>query len=344
MSQGTEPSLSVIVPTYNRSGYVRQCVRALRACGVPDLEIIVADDGSTDDTEQVLTQTDPAARYFRQANTGTPATARNRGFEMSRGRYVAFLDCDDEWLPDTPARAVELLDHYPAVEVLFAEARMGNPSEGYRSWIEMGGQAAFFELPCTRPEPNFRVLERGPFFQRMAVRNPVFIGAVVMRREAFVRSGGFAPELRGAADWELWLRMASRMTFGYLDRPLAVYTRHLDNMSSDYDGMSREFCLALQKVREKCAWLTPDERAWIGQRLRHLLFGHGYRAYDRGDYGAARARFAELLRRCGPELRGLAYWTLCSLPFGLASGLRRLKHALSRRPAPAPARPVEEAP
>jgi glycosyltransferase involved in cell wall biosynthesis len=336
------PALSVIMPTYNRAGYVRQCLRSLRACGVDGLEVVVADDGSTDDTAQVVAA-DPAAKYFRQVNTGTPATARNRGFELSGGRHVAFLDCDDEWLPDAPARAVELLDRYPEVDVLFAEARMGNPAEGYRSWIDTGGQAAFFELPCSRPEADFRVLERGPFFRRLAERNPVFIGAVVMRREAFVRSGGFDPELRGAADWELWLRMASRMTFGYLDRPLAVYTRHLDNMSSDHDGMCREFCLALKKARDKCVWLAPDQRARVEERLRHHLFSHAYHAYERGDRGAARARFADLLCECGWEARGAAYWALCALPFGLAGGLRRLKHALTRRSAVL-AGPAKEAP
>jgi len=329
MDQCVEPKLSVIVPTYNRSDYVRQCLRSLRACGVADLEIIVADDGSTDDTEIVVAQTDPTARYFRQANTGTPATARNRGFELSRGRYVAFLDCDDEWIPDAPVRAVELLDRYPEVDALFAEARMGNPAEGYRSWIEMAGQSTFFELPCRRPEADFRILERVPFFRRMAERNPVFIGAVAMRREAFARCGGFDPGLRGAADWELWLRMASRLTFGYLHKPLAVYTRHLDNMSSDEEGMSREFCMALQRVRTRCADLAPAERAWVADRLRHHLFGYAYRAYDRDDYSEARRRFAELIRTCGLDRQGVLHWLLSALPFGLTGSVRRLKWRLS---------------
>ena len=327
-------SITVIIPTYNRSGYVRQCLRSLRACGLGNLEVIVADDGSTDDTEQVVAAADPEAQYFRQANTGTPATARNRGFEISTGRYVAFLDCDDEWLPETPVRAIELLDRYPEVDVLFAEACMGNPEEGFNSWIEMGGQAAFFDLPHTCPEADFRILEQGPFFRRLAVRNPVFIGSVVMRREAFAQSGGFDAQLRGAADWELWLRMASNLTFGYLDRPLAVYTRHLDNMSSDHDGMGHEFCVALKKVLAKCHWLTSVNRDWVADRLRHHLFSHGYRAYERSDYHEARARFADLLRSCGPELRGGTYWTLCALPFGMAGRLRRLKHLLSRRSVP----------
>src|SRR5947209_13976812 len=142
----TPLALTVIIPTYNRSGYVRDCLTALRESGVPDLEVIVADDGSTDDTAAVVAATDPRARYLRQENTGTPATARNLGFRLCRGRYVGFLDCDDLWLPDAPARAVELLDRHPEVDVLFAEAKMGNPQEGYRSWIEIGGQDEFFRL------------------------------------------------------------------------------------------------------------------------------------------------------------------------------------------------------
>jgi glycosyltransferase involved in cell wall biosynthesis len=327
----SNPALTVIMPTYNRSGYVRQCLRSLRACDLSDLEIIVADDGSTDETETVVAATDPSAKYFRQDNTGTPSTARNRGFELSTGRYVAFLDCDDEWLPNVPTRAIQLLDAYPEVDVLFAEARMGNSEEGFRSWIEMGGQDAFFELPCRQPEEGFRILERESFLRRMAVRNPVFIGAVIMRRAAFSQTGGFDPQLRGAADWELWLRMASRMTFAYLNRPLAVYTRHLDNMSSDMDGMEREFCLALKKVLAKCHWLSHAERRWLGSRLRHHLFVHGYGAYERGDYTEARARFADLLSSCGPEFRATVYWTLCALPFGMGRGLRKVKHLMSGR-------------
>jgi hypothetical protein len=162
-----------------------------------------------------------------------------------------------------------------------------------------------------------------PFFRRVVERNPVFIGAVVMRREAFARSGGFDPELRGAADWELWLRMASRLTFGYLDKQLATYTRHLDNMSSDHDGMCREFCLALERVRSKCADLSSAERDWVQARLRHHLFGYAYHAYDRGDYPLARRRFGNLIRRCGPDVRAALYWLLSALPFGLTRGVRR---------------------
>ncbi len=320
------PALSVIVPTYNRAGYVRECLTALKQSGVPDLEVIVSDDGSTDDTRAVVAATDPTTVYLWQPNSGTPCTARNKGFEVSRGRYVGFLDCDDQWLPGVPARVVQLLDKYPEVDVLFADARMGNPEQGYVSWIEVAGQARFFELPHRESEPGFRILERGPFFRRTAERSPLFIGAMVMRREVFAASGGFDPALCGAADWELWLRMATRHTFGFLAEPLAVYTRHLDNMSSNHDRMVGEFCQALVNVQAKCE-LPPEDLRVVRGRLRHELFHHAYLAYDAGRYGAARGRFWRALSAGNLSPKTAAYFAACCLPAGVVRLLRRTKRA-----------------
>ena len=261
--------LSVIIPTFNRSGFVRDCLTGLRRSGVPDLEIIVVDDGSTDDTAEVVAATEPKAIYLSQDNAG-PAAARNRGFRLSRGRHVAFLDCDDQWYPEAPAKAVKLLERHPEIDLLFAEARMGNHEDGYVSWINSGGQDEFFHLPHRTVESGLRILERGPLFRRMAVRTPVFIGAVIMKREAFVQAGAFDGELCGAADWNLWLRMAATMTFAYWHEPLAIYTKHLDGMSNDRDGMSKEFCMTLRKLPAQVT-LAPADRQWVAQQLRHHL-------------------------------------------------------------------------
>ncbi len=322
-------SLTVVVPTYNRSGYVRDCLVALRASGVPDLEVIVSDDGSTDDTRAVVEATDPAAKYLWQPNSGTPATARNAAFKVSRGRYVGFLDCDDEWLPDAPAHAVAFLDAHPEVDVLFAESRMGNPQDGYVSWIESAGQEEFFRLPHREPEPGFRVMERAAFFRRMAVRNPVFIGATIIRREAFESVGGFDPKLCGAADWELWLRMAHRFNWAYMAEPLAKYTKHLDNMSSNSDKMIADFVQALRNVLAKCA-LSASDRRFVRAQLRTHLFGHAYLAYDRGDIAAARGRFWRSVRAGDVRPTTLALAALCLLPGVLARRVRRVKQTAAR--------------
>jgi glycosyltransferase involved in cell wall biosynthesis len=322
-------SLTVIVPTYNRADYVRRCLTALKQSGVPDLQVIVADDGSTDDTKAVVAATNPSGLYLWQPNSGTPATARNAAFALVTGRYVGFLDCDDEWLPGVPAKVVALLDRHPDVDVLFADARMGNPQQGFRSWIEEAGQKAFFELPHREVEPGFRVLERGPFFRRVALRSPLFIGAMVMRREAFERAGMFDPALRGAADWDLWLRMAHRFTFGFLAEPLAVYTRHRDNMSSDHDRMYGEFCQALRNAAA-IPGLSADERRYVAGRLRQMLYDHAYLAYDRGDVAEARGRFRAALRAGDLRPVTAALWLTCWLPGGLVRWLRGVKRAVTK--------------
>jgi hypothetical protein len=221
---------------------------------------------------------------------------------------------------------VRFLDAHPEVDCLFAEARMGNPQAGYVSWIESSGQAPFFALPHAAPEPGFRVFERGPFFRRMAVRNPVFIGAAIVRRGAFGAAGGFDPKLCGAADWELWLRMAHRFTWAYMAEPLANYTRHLDNMSSDHDKMIGEFVQALRNVLVRCD-LSPSDRTFVRQQLRVHLFSHAYLAYDRGDTRTAWGRFWRCLRAGDLRPRTLALAGVCALPGPLARGARRLKRA-----------------
>jgi glycosyltransferase involved in cell wall biosynthesis len=327
MSTPADVNLSVIIPTYNRSGFLPVVVDSLRKSGATGLEVLVVDDGSTDDTDAVATSLGEPVRYVKQANAG-PAAARNNGFGLSRGRYVAFVDSDDEWLPGAAAGLTEMLDRHPEIDVLFTEARMGSRENGFVSWIDIAGGEAFAALPAAKTETGLRVLERRPLFRRMAERNMVFISCTVVRREAFVAAGMFDPTLCGAADWHLWLRMASRATFAYRDQPLGIYTRHDACMSNDHDGMKREFCLTLKKLVAPGALGADGDRARVRERLSHHLFGYAYGAYDRGDYAEARRRFADLLRHGGPVVSGAAYWALTALPFGLTGRLRRLKRRL----------------
>jgi hypothetical protein len=144
----------------------------------------------------------------------------------------------------------------------------------------------------------------------------------------------FDKTLCGAADWHLWLRLASRATFAYRQQPLGIYTRHDACMSNDHDGMKREFCLTLKKLLEANT-LGPDgDRARVRERLVHHLFSYAYGAYDRGDYPEARRRFGAYLRETGPNPTGAAYWMLSALPFGLAGRVRRLKQSLASDGSP----------
>lgn len=321
------PLLTVVVPTYNRADHVRRCLAGLQQSGIDDLGIVVADDGSTDETAEVVSQVDSHAKYVWQPNSGTPATARNRGVGVYGGEYVAFLDCDDQWLPEAPGKALALLERHPEVDVLFADALVGNEDDGFVSWIASAGQEPFFKLPANEPEPGLRVFERETFFRRVAVRNPIFIGACLIRRRVFEESGGFDPGLCGAADWELWLRLAHQYTFGFWSAPMAVYTRHSDNMSENHDHMIGEFCQSLLNVLAKCA-LDPQDRLFIAERLRNQLFDHAYLAYDDGRLAEARMRFRRCFGAGRVDARSLALWCLAWLPAGLVRRFRSFKQSL----------------
>lgn len=323
------PSLSVIIPTYNRSGFVRDCLISLRNSGVSDLEVIVSDDGSTDDTAEVVAATDPAAVYLWQPNTGTPTTAKNKGFAVSRGRYVGFLDCDDEWAAGAPARAVELLDRYPDVGLVFGDTLIGNDADGRYSLNDRLGADRFAGVPHAAPEPGVRVFDRAAFYRKVVERNQWSVCAAILRREVFEAAGGFDPAMREAEDWDLWLRVACRTTVAAMDAPLARYYVHAGGMSRNAEErFARGFCQALRNALRR-APLTAEQRTLIRSRLRGEMFHLAYQAYDKGRFDDARERFAGALRAGNLHPKTAAYWLACHLPEPALRGIRGLKKSVT---------------
>jgi glycosyltransferase involved in cell wall biosynthesis len=318
------PRISVVIPTFNRSEFLRNCLKSLQASGIDELQIIVVDDGSTEDIRSVVMDAAPQAIYLSQNNQG-PAAARNLGFHHSTGTYVCFLDSDDEWLPKAPVNAVDFLDRHPEVDILFADTMMGSHAQGFVSFVETFGGPTFHELPHILTSEGCRILNRDRFLQRLLERNVVFLGSMYCRRHVPDTVGLFDTRLCGAADWNLFLRLANVATFAYWPTPLSIYTQHEAGMSRDDAAMHREFCDALLYLSEQTN-LSPDARQVHMRQLRKNLFGYAYRAYDNGEYAEARKRFGKLLHRCGWELPGLAYWIACRTPGPLIRGLRRIKH------------------
>lgn len=321
------PLLSVIIPTFNRPAFLRKCLESLQQCGYSNLEIIVVDDGSTEDISETVRDFQSACTYLRQENQG-PNAARNLGFAHSQGRYIAFVDSDDQWLPGIAQKIIELLENYPEVDMIFTEALMGNPEEGYQSWIESADENLFFQLSCRQTAEGLRIFDMMAFLRRMLIRNQIFISAVIMRRDAFEHAGKFDPTLRLAEDWEFWLRMASQFQMSFYPESLSYYMRHSGCASNDHDKMGEGFYTALKKIRQKCTYLGPQEREVLDWQLRLHLFGQAYRAYDCGDYRLARKRFARLWQEEGFCVKGVLYSSLCLLPPQVIHLIRRCKWAL----------------
>jgi hypothetical protein len=168
-------------------------------------------------------------------------------------------------------------------------------------------------------------MARDPFLRQLVRRNVVFLGSLVLRRDVFAESGGFDPRLRGAADWELILRLASRHAFAFLaGPPIAVYVLHPGGMSNDGDHMEQEFAAALVGLLER-GHLSADDRIFVERALARQRFELAYQAYDRGAMALARRRFELCLQASGFAPRLYAYYAVSHMPAPIVRAARRLK-------------------
>lgn len=207
------PAVSVVIATRNYGLYLAGALRSALGQTLTDLEAVVIDDGSTDDTPAVVEPflADPRVRYHRTDGLGQPR-AKNLGVQLARAPLVAFLDGDDEWLPAKLERQVPLFAD-PTVGVVYAGRTLMDP--------------AGRDLPTPATE-----FARGRVYDTLLVRNPVCFSSVVVRRAVFESVGLFDPGLPLAIDYDLWLRAARHWDFDYVDEPLVRYRTGHANLSS----------------------------------------------------------------------------------------------------------------
>jgi glycosyltransferase involved in cell wall biosynthesis len=207
------PAISVVVASRNYGRYLAGAVRSVLDQTFSDFEVVIIDDGSTDDTPEVALRflADPRVRYLRTDGLGQ-SRAKNLGVLQARGPLVAFLDGDDEWLPTKLERQLPL----------FADPEVGVVYSG-RTLIDPTGR----DLP-TRPAS----FARGYIFDTLLVQNPVCFSSVVVRKAVFEAVGLFDPTLPLAIDYDLWLRVARHFAFDFVDEPLVRYRTGHANLSS----------------------------------------------------------------------------------------------------------------
>jgi glycosyltransferase involved in cell wall biosynthesis len=210
------PQVSVIMPCFNHALFVAEAIEAVLAQSVADLELIVVDDCSQDNSREVIekyVQCDPRVRtIFHQINLGA-SRSRNDGIRGALGAYVAFCDADDVWMPTKLARQLELLEKHPGHDVAYCDAAIINGSG-----IEIGER--FSDQFCVPGNGS------GRLFEELCTRNFVNMQTVILRRECIEDSGYFDESIKWVEDWWYWLRTSYRHSFVYADEVLAKYRVH----------------------------------------------------------------------------------------------------------------------
>jgi glycosyltransferase involved in cell wall biosynthesis len=278
------PKVTAIIPAYNAAGYVGQAVRsALDQRGV-DVEVIVIDDGSTDDTPRVLEQFGTTIRTVRQANTGH-VKARNRAAQLAAGEWLAFLDADDEWLPDKLARQLELADQHTGL-IYTARVNIGDCGR------------------VSEKQTDVDTLHEGDIFEPLLLGNFITVSSAMMRKDWYERLGGFHAEPYGSEDWDLWLRYAAEGGRVRCSKEaLTCYRWHSASMSSNHDRM----CSGRLKVLERAFALPRGRRLPWTTRSQAMANAWMVAAWC----AAGTRRGHALLWYC----RALAWWPFSARPY-----------------------------
>jgi glycosyltransferase involved in cell wall biosynthesis len=305
------PKVSVIIPAYNYADYTVNAVESVLAQTFHDYEIIVVNDGSTDETEKKLRRfiADRRIIYIYQENHGV-AHARNTGIKNSFGEYVAFLDCDDLYMPDKLERSVQALDKNQSLSFIYTPVLFVS---------ESGRTLGRDREKCYS----------GKVFDRLILNNFIRNSTAVIRRHCFDKIGLFDEALFYTADWEMWLRVSSIFGVGYIGAPLSKYRqREYDYFVKNPAKVKEE----MLKVKDKIFDNNPYLSRYLKQNLSAQILVWTIKSYlVKKDLLNAKRELSELLK-CQPfniKLQalkfvisnGLVFNSICSIK----EYLRRIK-------------------
>ena len=280
-------AVSVVIPTYNRAQLARESVESVLEQTVQPDEIIVVDDGSTDDTRETLARFGDRISLLHQANRGKSA-ARNAGIAAARGDWIAFLDSDDLWHPRRMEVLRAFLQSPPAgIGLVFGNylARHGTTTDDWRALEEQELFPVFrrhaLRLADALPEAgvlqgeNLRVPYRvGSPLRHLFFGNFVGMSGAAIRADALRECGLFREGWEFAEDWELYLRLARRCRFAYLEFPMFIYRRHAGQaitITGRLEGKSRVAQVVegnLDIVESLPETMRPEARKRIGRAFR----------------------------------------------------------------------------
>ena len=225
------PNLSVIIPTYKRANLVSQAIESVLAQTYTDYEVIVINDGSPDNTKEVLASFGDKITVINQENQGV-AAARNAAIKLAKGRYIAFLDDDDLWLPNKLEKQIACLESHPNIGLVYSD-------------MFCFDENGTFPDTWSQVNPTPPVQELWILF----VRNFIPIPSVVVRRECLDAVGEFDSTTVPCEDYDMWLRIIEKFPVYFLNEPLVHYRRSPDSQQKNEE-------------RQLVSWLRVKEKTF----------------------------------------------------------------------------------
>jgi len=222
--------ISVIIPTFNRAHCLKRAVDSVLAQTFLPYEIIIVDDGSTDETDQILESYKNKIHLLKLATNHGVSFARNRGIEKSQGQWISFLDSDDEWLPIKLQKQVELIQSYPQLKVVHGEEiwiRNGVRVNAMKKHEKYGGHIFSHCLPLCAMSPS----------------------TILIHKSVFEKTNFFREDFPVCEDYDLWLKITSQFEVGFVSTPIIrKYGGHSDQLSHSIPAMDYFRILGLTDI------------------------------------------------------------------------------------------------
>ncbi|MFN8528535.1 MAG: glycosyltransferase family 2 protein [Anaerolineae bacterium] len=232
------PKVTVIISAYQKASYLPQTIQSVLDQTFRDFELLIVDDGSTDNTRQVVEEIaarDSRVHYLYQENQG-PSGARNTGVKHAAAEIIALLDGDDAWEPDKLAYQVQMMDQFPTIDLMFTNSKWVNTAEE-----EIQEESTYFHAYVMRefamespPSASdlFRLNQQpNDLAATLFRKNVINLSTVILRRRVFDRVGNFEPSLRGPEDLDYWVRVAlAGMQYAYSSRITATYFKNAGSL------------------------------------------------------------------------------------------------------------------
>jgi len=264
--------VSVIIPSYNRVKLLDRAIRSVLRQTAACAEIIVVDDGSTDQTAECVRNlaetSDIPIHYFHQDNMG-PAAARNLGIQQAQSALIAFLDSDDHWRKDKLACQLGAMQEYPGVLISYTREQ----------WLREGVHLN---------QKKKHIPRHGDIFAQCLQFCVVGMSTVMARKELFEEAGCFSPDFRCCEDYDFWLRVSCRYPFFLVDKPLTIKEGgREDQVSSQYRiGMDRLHIQAITRLLES-EILNEEQRDLALKALQQKcrIFGYGCIKHGKDEEG-----------------------------------------------------------
>lgn len=258
------PTVSIIIPTYNRAGMLTEAIDSVLGQDFTDFELIVVDDGSTDDTPQILKAYGSKIRVIRQRHQGVSA-ARNQGITAATGRFIAFLDSDDLWLPGKLTSQIDFFQNTPDALICQTE----------EIWIRNGIRV--------NPKERHRKYS-GMIFEQSLALCLVSPSAVMARRGLFDRFGLFDENLPACEDYDMWLRVSCRCPIYLIQTPLIIKRGgHADQLSRQ-PALDKYRIQALKKMLDSVVLSEDQYRAGVTMlKQKCAIYAAGCRKRGRAD-------------------------------------------------------------